>query len=424
LKDNFRVHGYDSSIGFAALTFRPASENSTLVDILLAAGAVLYCKTNVPQTLGQLDTHNNIFGRTINPYNRSATVGGSSGGEGALIAMRGSVLGVGTDVGGSIRIPAMCNGLYGIKPSWQRVPFAGLQGASLPGISQLSVSASAGPIATTLRDCETFLRIVSDQKPWELDPAVVFGSWDTQGDISKPPLIGIVRTDGLIEPLPPIARLLDEVASTLRSSAIEVVEMDITQEFSKCQSLLNAFLGVDGGNYVFDLLESAEEPLSPWLSSRVKRRKPMTLEQVRDLHKKRSDLETQFLKVWKTNDGRSIDAFICPIAPHPAPPIDRWNGVSYTSTFVLLDYPAGAIPIRKFRSHDNNGDIPDTKPLSSWDRVNRELWTQVDRGTYLNTPMGIQVVVPKLQERRLCQAMKLVDDAIKASGRKGQLAKL
>lgn len=93
----------DASIGIAALAFNPSDSASTLVETLLQAGAVLYCKTNVPQTLMALDSHNNVFGRTLNPRNLMVTAGGSSGGEGALVAMRGSVLGVGTDVGGSIR---------------------------------------------------------------------------------------------------------------------------------------------------------------------------------------------------------------------------------------------------------------------------------------------------------------------------------
>ena len=110
LKDTFKVRGYDASIGIASLAENPAQENSLLVDVLLQQGAVLYCKTNVPQMLIALDSDNNVFGRVLNLRNRHVTAGGSGGGEGALIALRGSVLGVGTDIGGSIRIPAMCNG--------------------------------------------------------------------------------------------------------------------------------------------------------------------------------------------------------------------------------------------------------------------------------------------------------------------------
>lgn len=93
VKDCFKIKGYDSSVGVANLCFKPAEANSALIDQLLSLGAVLYVKTNVPATMMALDSHNNIFGRTLNPANRLLTAGGSSGGEGALIAMRGSILG-------------------------------------------------------------------------------------------------------------------------------------------------------------------------------------------------------------------------------------------------------------------------------------------------------------------------------------------
>lgn len=124
LKDSFQVRGTDATLGFIAyLDNGPSQENSYLVDTLLNLGAVLYCKTNIPQTLmvcytelvplrpldfltlmllifKTADSHNNVFGRALNPWNTSLTAGGSTGGEGALIAFRGSPLGVGTDVAG------------------------------------------------------------------------------------------------------------------------------------------------------------------------------------------------------------------------------------------------------------------------------------------------------------------------------------
>ncbi|KAJ9656778.1 hypothetical protein H2201_008430 [Coniosporium apollinis] len=421
LKDTFRIPGHDSSIGIASLAFNPSTAPSTLVSLLLSLGAVLYCKTNVPQTLMALDSHNNVFGRTLNPLNTFVTAGGSSGGEGALVGMRGSILGIGTDVGGSIRIPAMCQGLYGFKPSWQRVPYAGQEGGQRPAAARLALPASAGPIATTLRDCELLLKTIADAEPWMVDPDVVFGPWEAQGELpsrrrgsSGKPVIGMVRTDGLIEPLPPVRRVLDDVAAALRARGVEVVEMDIRPLFSKCQSLANALFGVEGGNNMFDLLEKTGEPLSPWLSTRLKRKKPMTLEQAREQHAKKAELETKFLEIWKGRDGKEIDAFVCPVAPHPVPPIDRWNGVSYTSSFVLLDYPAATLPVRAVKPNDLNGELPTSEPLSSWDRVNRELWTKVDRSVYLNTPLCVQVVAPKMQERRLYQAMEVIDQALKA----------
>jgi Asp-tRNA(Asn)/Glu-tRNA(Gln) amidotransferase A subunit family amidase len=107
VKDTFCVEGVDSSIGLSALAFKPASANAALVDLLQSLGAVVIAKTNIPQTLGTLDSCNHLFGRTLNPLNRQWTAGGSTGGEGVLVAMHGSMVGFGTDIGGSIRVPAM-----------------------------------------------------------------------------------------------------------------------------------------------------------------------------------------------------------------------------------------------------------------------------------------------------------------------------
>ncbi|KAH3916730.1 hypothetical protein HBI56_049500 [Parastagonospora nodorum] len=419
LKDTFKVKGYDASIGIAALCFNPAKDNAVLVNNLLDAGAVLYCKTNIPQTLMALDSHNNVFGRTINPFNTAVTPGGSSGGEGALLGMRGSILGVGTDVGGSIRIPAMCNGTFGIKPSWERVPYAGQEGGALPGAAKIGIPASAGPLAHSMRDIELFFRAVSEQRPWTQDPDVVPSPWSSLtslGGAGRKMRIGLVRRDGVIDPHPPISRLLDEVKDQLHGSGVDVVEMDITPLFSQCQSLANAMFGVEGGNAMFDLLESSNEPLSPWLSTRLKRKRALELTKVQQLHGKREALRKKFLSIWRDQYGE-IDAFICPVAPHPVPPIDRYNGVSYTSSFVLLDYPAGTVPVRMFEKSDMEGEMPNTKPLSNWDKVNRELWTNFDRSVYLNTPLCVQVVAPKLEEEKLVLAMSVIQDAVKGNER-------
>jgi len=373
LKDTFEVKGYDASIGIASLTEKPSKKNALLVDILLENGAVLYCKTNIPQTLMALDSDNNVFGRVLNPRNRMVTAGGSSGGEGALVAMRGSVLGVGTDVGGSIRIPAMCGGLYGIKPSAQRIPYVGQESGTVKGASKIGLPASAGPIAASLRDCELFLQTVSNASPWERDPSLAYGLWSEQGSIEKKPLLGVIRYDGVITPLPPISKVLDETVQALRKSGIEVIEIDALA-FKRCQSLANKFFGIDGGNHMFDLLEAKNEPLISWLSTRLRRKAPISPESLVNIHAQKIELETEMLKVWKDpKTGRRIEAFICPVAPHPVPPIDRWNGVSYTSSFVLLDYPAGTLPVRDFKEEDLKSELGDSKLLGSWDKINREL---------------------------------------------------
>lgn len=123
LKDQFNVIGQDSSIGYVSGAGIPATENSTVVDLILRQGGIVFCKTNVPQTVMTGDTVNNLFGRTLNPVNKNIIPSGSSGGEAALLACRGSIIGIGTDTGGSIRNPCAACSLYGLKPSLGRVSY-------------------------------------------------------------------------------------------------------------------------------------------------------------------------------------------------------------------------------------------------------------------------------------------------------------
>lgn len=387
LKDSFDIRGIDSSIGIAALAHKPAQSNASLVDLLLDAGAVLHCKTNVPQTLMSLDSVNNVFGRTLNPIKSDVTAGGSSGGEGVLVAMKGSVFGIGTDIGGSVRIPAMCNGVYGFKPSKGRIPSNGLENGKAAGTGKEGLETLVGPIAMSLNDCGFFCEVVEAANPWERDADVLPGRWWTDGvsHSTEKPIIGVMWSDGLIEPLPPVSKMMTEVVEKIRRSGVEVVKI-VAPRFKECQALANAFFGVDGGNHMFDLLEKGEEPLVPWLESRLKRKEAKTLEDLRKLHARKMELEKDFLRIWRDSRGRKIDAFICPVAPHPVPPIDRWNGVSYTSSFVLLDYPAGTIPVRMLAKEDLHGEMRGA-PISSWDKVNRELcklpglmWSQSELG--------------------------------------------
>ena len=99
IKDSFNIIGKDSTIGFAAYVDQPATYESVLPQVLRAAGAVLYVKTNTPMAMMIAETVNNVVGRTSNPRNRLLSPGGSSGGESALIAFGGSPLGVGSDIG-------------------------------------------------------------------------------------------------------------------------------------------------------------------------------------------------------------------------------------------------------------------------------------------------------------------------------------
>ncbi|PGH28252.1 hypothetical protein AJ80_00143 [Polytolypa hystricis UAMH7299] len=432
VKDTFDIAGVDSTNGLAALAFKPATQNAPLIDLLLSLGAIIIAKTNIPQTLAALDSVNVLFGRTLNPLNRKLTAGGSSGGEGVLVAMHGCMVGFGTDVGGSIRIPAMCHGLYGFKPSNGRVPFGGQLNGSVPGTGRSSIQAVAGPIARSTADIDAIMREVTPRAELYGEDCIP-GTWASE----SPPrpleedtprrkfTIGVLRSDGRVAPLPPIAKVLDEVAQTLRRNTdIEVVEIPVPKALGDCQGLVNGLMSSDGGGFMMDLLESTGEPLIPWLQGRMKRGNPRTVAQLFELQARRSEIEREMRKMWTISgsgaDGsaeKKIDAIIHPVAPHPVPELDRYNAVGYTSSWVLLDYPAGTIPVRKFAEADLELDREfDSKILGSWDKRNRELWNSntVDRHVYLNSPLSIQVLIPRLHDYDLYKAMDIIDRALRA----------
>ena len=179
VKESFGVAGQPCTWGMAMLRNAKAPADATAVRRLLEAGAVLLGATNVPETLMDGQSFNDIYGTTNNPWDVSLTPGGSSGGTAASLAAGMAYLSIGSDIGGSIRAPASFCGIYGHKPTLDIVPLTGhspggLQGA--PGFSTLL--AAAGPMARTAEDLEAALRILAgpeapDSKAfrWTLPPA-------------------------------------------------------------------------------------------------------------------------------------------------------------------------------------------------------------------------------------------------------------
>ena len=169
LKDTFSIAGYDQAIGYTSLIHHPALKTSPLVQLLLDAGALPFVKTSVPTTLLSFESSSALLGQTRNPHNPKFTPGGSSGGEAALLAAGGSRIGIGTDVAGSVRLPAHWSGCYAVRGCTGRFPRYG-NGTSLPG--QEGVPSIVAPMARTLEDLEYAWKAVVGMRPWEYDYSV------------------------------------------------------------------------------------------------------------------------------------------------------------------------------------------------------------------------------------------------------------
>lgn len=205
--------------------------DSETVNELKGLGAVLYCKTSLPQTLLLGETVNNIIGETRNPQNQLLSCGGSSGGEAALQALSGSPVGLGTDIGGSVRIPAAFCGTFSVKPTHNRLSYRSVANTN-PG--QDTYASSVGVMGASIEAIPLVLSSLLSTEPWLRDPNVVPIPWRPEivqhtldrgiigNGASKPLKLGVFWTDGVVTPQPPIERGLKIVADAVRKAGHKV----------------------------------------------------------------------------------------------------------------------------------------------------------------------------------------------------------
>lgn len=166
VKDSFQTAGLRTTSGAPELAAFVPQEDAWPVRRLREAGAVVFGKTNLPIYAGDLQSYNEVFGTTNNPYDLSRTPGGSSGGSAAALACGFTPLELGSDIGGSIRLPSHMSGVVGHKPSYGIVPAHG-QIPGPPGTLTLADLAVAGPMARSVEDLELALNIMAGPNRWE-----------------------------------------------------------------------------------------------------------------------------------------------------------------------------------------------------------------------------------------------------------------
>ncbi|KAF9766365.1 hypothetical protein IL306_001246, partial [Fusarium sp. DS 682] len=275
IKDHIQVAGASSSQGCIISTSLD-NQDSAMVTILRSQGAVIYCKTNQPQSMMHLESDSH-WGRVLNPFNIHLSAGGSTGGEAALIAMKGSVLGIGTDIGGSIRGPSAFCGIYGFKATSSTLPMTGyIKGAPPPAL--LNIPLSTGPMCRSLRDMDLFMKCVLSAKPHLLDPNVIPFPWTGLGTLLERPLrVGIISNDGFIEPQPPVKRAVTWVKSVLSRSKLaslgEVKDFKVLGATEAWNQVLR-FYNPDGGQLTKMGIASSGEPIHPLTEWIVKGAEP------------------------------------------------------------------------------------------------------------------------------------------------------
>lgn len=264
VKEHIRLNGSRTTCGLITWANAGDSEDALIVKIFREQGAIFHVKTTNPQTLMSLETNSNLFGRTLNPHNTDLTSGGSSGGEAALLAMRGSLLGIGTDIGGSIRVPSAACGVYGLKPSIGRLPHSGLSGLH-DGMQ--NIVGVVGPMALCIEDLNLFCTSALQTKPWLREPSLIPLPWRRGESIPLHLTIGVMWSDGMVQPHPPVSRALKQTVSMLKGAGHSVVDWD-PYLHEQIYNAVNEAYFLDGGEEYFQKLSDGKEPpvaLLKWL---------------------------------------------------------------------------------------------------------------------------------------------------------------
>jgi len=221
IKENLHVTGTETTAGLRARAGKRSTVDAAVVRVLREAGAVILGKSNIPQTLMAPESTNTLYGTTNNPWDLQRVPGGSSGGEGALLASGQSVLGIGTDIAGSIRIPASFCGVAGLKPTLHRWTSVGSTGA-MPGIE--FVRAVVGPLARSTDDLAFFFEALDPAQMAALDPEVPPLPVGRSADVDVSKLrIGYYDDDALFTPSAAIRRAVREAVEHLRAAGAELV---------------------------------------------------------------------------------------------------------------------------------------------------------------------------------------------------------
>lgn len=212
LKEQMNYKGKVTTASYVAYLRNVTEKEGLSISILRKLGAVFHVRTAQPQGIMHLDTWNNITGRTRNPLSTRLSPGGSSGGESAIVAMHGSVIGHGSDIGGSIRAPAAFADLFGIRPTTKRISL--VNGLS-SGKGQESIVAVQGPLARSIEELDLYMRAyINDGKPWLYDPVCIPLEW-RQPQLPPKIKIGVLYDDNLVTPFPAITRGIQETVAKL-----------------------------------------------------------------------------------------------------------------------------------------------------------------------------------------------------------------
>jgi amidase len=338
LKDAHATAGMRTTTGFPPLADYVPQEDSPIAARLKAAGGNLMGKTNVHMMLADpAQSINPIFGRTKNPWNTERTPGGSSGGAAAALAAGMTPFEIGTDLSGSIRIPAHFCGVFGLKPTEQRVPLTGLI-PGVPGPRPVRIMSCVGPMARTVEDLALLFAIIAGPDGYDTDVAPVPVEKVLQLELHRlriafaPNFPGFPVAGEMREAVEGFAGRLSALSAVVEEAALP--QMDFQQELAATGALISMMMG-------------AFQP--------EEQKRPTTLAQYLEaLHRRDQSISAweQFFEKW--------DVLVCPPSmmtafPHCGPgaplsvdgqEVSYWMVSAHCALFNYTGHPAVVLPYK------------------------------------------------------------------------------
>ncbi|EFX81960.1 hypothetical protein DAPPUDRAFT_210998 [Daphnia pulex] len=425
VKDNVGIIGYDSTIGISRFLNQPSTEDAAIVIALKMLGAIPFCKTNIPQTNMSFGCSNPIWGLTMNPWDKERTPGGSTGGEACLIAAGGSPIGIGSDIGGSVRLPAAFCGIYSIKPTTSRIRYKFI--ASVPGI-----------MARDSQTVVTVTKLLLNDNHLQIhgDPDLLPIPWNEKMFSEKRSLrIGYYEDDGFFPTTPGIRRAIQIAKAKLEASGHELVPFLPPH----VEYVLNSFISIltaDQSRYLLEALSNDDidpvlnptllalsiptlvKPLFRPFVSHFYSAKLMPVylgNRIRETHQLWSEItkknlyKEEFLSHWRE---QKLDLCIGPCFACPAPrsvDVSKLSpALSYTSLYNFLDFPVGILPIDK----ENVEDQAKLEVEYKYSDAVCNLVKATTKGA-TGMPLAIQMIGLPYQEEMVLRGMEVLDAAMR-----------
>ncbi len=340
VKECFSIVGLPTTAGVVSLPLPKSVHDAVVVASLRQAGAVVLGKTNLAQLSWSLETENPVYGLTNNPWDLSRTPGGSSGGEAAIVAARGSPLGIGTDSGGSVRIPAHFCGIHGFKPTSQRLSDAGTVDEVTFSFQDL-VKNQPGLFARGVEDLRIVYAVLaaSCRRRHERESVMPVSPHDVLR-------VGYYVGDGVSAPDENIGDTVLQAARALESAGA-LVEEFCPPRVPEAVNIFNKTFTIDAGSMLRRLLGDSPRD---WRTQQVLDHMPpapLCEPKLEDLRAQAESVRRDFTSAF---DAQHLDAVICPSAPVPAPPHGALSRLpqagNYAVLYNLLGWPSGVVAAR------------------------------------------------------------------------------